>query len=182
MNVIEVFKQAFDSIRANKLRSSLTLLAISVGVFAIISANTAVLVLDNYFKDTLSLMGGDVISISKYPSISMGPTDWDKYRNRQDITIEQMETLDELAASASGIGPNRSYTTTRVSYEEEQRSLISAFEVEMKNIYRTMHTKLKAVGTLPRQISTMPDPLLLLVQMLFLLSLNRLIPSPKRFA
>lgn len=120
MNIIEVLKQAFDSIRANKLRSSLTLLAISVGVFAIISANTAVLVLDTYFKDTLSLMGGDVISISKYPSISMGPTDWDEYRNRQDITIEQMETLDELAASATGIGPNRSYTTTRVSYEEEQ--------------------------------------------------------------
>ena len=120
MNIIEVLKQAFDSIRANKLRSSLTLLAISVGVFAIISANTAVLVLDTYFKDTLSLMGGDVISISKYPSISMGPRDWDTYRNRQDITIEQMETLQELAESASGVGPNRSYNTTRVSYEEEQ--------------------------------------------------------------
>ena len=120
MNILEVFGQAFDSIRANKLRSSLTLLAIAVGVFAIISANTAVLVLDTYFKDTLSLMGGDVISVSKYPSISMGPTDWDKYRNRKDITIEQMETLEELAQFASGVGPNRSYTTTRVSYEEEE--------------------------------------------------------------
>lgn len=120
MNIIEVLKQAFDSIWANKLRSSLTLLAITVGVFAIISANTAVLVLDTYFKDTLSLMGGDVISISKYPSISMGQTDWDKYRNRQDITIRQMETLQEMAESASGVGPNRSYNTTRVSYEEEQ--------------------------------------------------------------
>lgn len=120
MNIIEVFRQAFDSIKANKLRSSLTLLAISVGVFAIISANTAVLVLDTYFKDTLSLMGGDVINVSKYPAISMGPTDWDKYRNRQDITIEQMERLDEFAESASGIGPNRSYNTTRVAYGEEQ--------------------------------------------------------------
>ncbi|MDX1641258.1 MAG: ABC transporter permease [Balneolaceae bacterium] len=120
MNILEVFKQAFDSIRANKLRSSLTLLAISVGVFAIISANTAVLVLDTYFKDTLSLMGGDVITVSKYPAIQMGPTDWDKYRNRQDLTIAQMERLDELVQSASGVGPNRTYTTTRVAYEEEQ--------------------------------------------------------------
>ena len=118
MNILEVFRQAIDSIRSNKLRSSLTLLAISVGVFAIISANTAVLVLDNYFRDTLSLMGGDVITVSKFPAIQMGPTDWDLYRNRQDITIAQMERLQNLSATASEVGPNRSYRTTRVAYGE----------------------------------------------------------------
>jgi len=118
MNIIEVFRQSFDSIRANKLRSSLTLLAISVGVFAIISANTAVLVLDTYFKDTLSLMGGDVITITKTPAISMGPTDWERYRNRDDITIEQMERLQNLSRDASEIGPNRTYRTTRVTFED----------------------------------------------------------------
>jgi len=117
MNILEVFRQAFDSIRSNKLRSSLTLLAISVGVFAIISANTAVLVLDTYFKDTLSLMGGDVITISKTPAVSMGPMDWELYRNRQDITIEQMERLQNLSDHASDVGPNRTYRTTRVSYD-----------------------------------------------------------------
>jgi putative ABC transport system permease protein len=120
MNITEVFRQSIDSIRSNKLRSSLTLLAISVGVFAIISANTAVLVLDTYFKDTLSLMGGDVITVSKYPAIQMGPMDWDRYRNRQDITIEQMERLDELSRQAEGVGPNRSYRTTRVSFNENE--------------------------------------------------------------
>ncbi len=116
MNLLEVFRQSIDSIRANKLRSSLTLLAISVGVFAIISANTAVLVLDTYFKDTMSLMGGDVITVSKFPAIQMGPTDWDRYRNRQDITIAQMETLQDMTREATGIGPNRQYRTTRVSF------------------------------------------------------------------
>lgn len=118
MNILEVFRQAIDSIRSNKLRSSLTLLAISVGVFAIISANTAVLVLDNYFRDTLSLMGGDVITVSKFPSMQMGPTNWDVYRNRQDITIAQMERLSDLSEAASAVGPNRSYRTTRVTYGE----------------------------------------------------------------
>ncbi len=118
MNIFEVFRQATDSIRANKLRSSLTLLAISVGVFAIISANTAVLVLDTYFKDTLSLMGGDVITVSKFPAIQMGPTDWEQYRNRQDITIHQMERMQEMSRTGTGIGPNRQYRTTRVSYGE----------------------------------------------------------------
>lgn len=117
MNIIEVFRQSIDSIRSNKLRSSLTLLAISVGVFAIIGANTAVLVLDTYFKDTLSLMGGDVITITKTPQISMGPTDWERYRNRDDITLEQMERLSGMTGQSSEIGPNRSYRTTRVSYD-----------------------------------------------------------------
>ncbi|NBC27720.1 MAG: FtsX-like permease family protein [Bacteroidetes bacterium] len=120
MNFTEVFKQSFDSIRANKLRSSLTLLAIAVGVFAIISANTAVLVLDTYFKDTLSLMGGDVITITKTPTVSMGPQDWDKLRNREDITIEQMERLEELSEEASEVGPNRTYRVTRVTYEDRE--------------------------------------------------------------
>lgn len=120
MNIIEVFRQSIDSIRANKLRSSLTLLAISVGVFAIIGANTAVLVLDTYFKDTLSLMGGDVITISKTPAISMGPRDWERYRNRQDITLEQMERLQDLTDRSSEIGPNRTYRNTRVSYNETE--------------------------------------------------------------
>lgn len=118
MNIIEVFRQSIDSIKANKLRSSLTLLAISVGVFAIIGANTAVLVLDTYFKNTMSLMGGDVITVSKFPALQMGPSDWSQYRNRQDITIAQMEDLQELTQTATGIGPNRSYRMTRVSFGE----------------------------------------------------------------
>ncbi|MEX0769273.1 MAG: ABC transporter permease [Balneolaceae bacterium] len=119
MRFLEVFVQAFDSIRANKLRSSLTLLAISVGVFAIISANTAVLVLDTYFKDTLSLMGGDVITVSKYPAINMG-NDWEIYRNRQDVTFRQMEELDERTRIAERVGPNTSFTTTHISYEDRE--------------------------------------------------------------
>lgn len=120
MNVLEVFRQSIESIRANKLRSSLTLLAISVGVFAIISANTAVLVLDTYFKNTLSLMGGDVITVTKFPAIQMGPTDWDRFRNRQDLTIAQMEQLQEMVEISGGIGPNRTYRVTRVTFGEEE--------------------------------------------------------------
>ncbi len=116
MQLLEVFRQAFDSIRASKLRSGLTLLAISVGVFAIISANTAVLVLDNYFRDTLSLMGGDVITVSKFPAVNMGPTDWDSFRNRDDITLEQMERLQNMMPVSAEVGPIRTYRSTKVQY------------------------------------------------------------------
>lgn len=120
MNILEIFRQAADSLRSNKLRSSLTLLAITVGVFAIISANTAVLVLDTYFKDTLSLMGGDVITVSKFPAINMGNTDWEKFRNRENITFAQMERLQEQADNLTGIGPDAYFRTTSISFNDRE--------------------------------------------------------------
>ncbi|MCH8567253.1 MAG: ABC transporter permease [Balneolales bacterium] len=120
MQFFEVFRQAFDSIRASKLRSGLTLLAISMGVFAIISANTAVLVLDNYFRSTLSFMGGDVITVSRTPQISLGPSDWSVYRNRQNITLAQMDELSSRLPESAGVGPDHVYTTTQVEYSDRQ--------------------------------------------------------------
>lgn len=116
MQLFEVFRQAFDSIKASKLRSGLTLLAISVGVFAIISANTAVLVLDNYFRNTLSIMGGDVITVTKTPAVNMGPTDWSQFRNRQDITVEQMERLQSMLPASAEAGPLHTFRVTKVQY------------------------------------------------------------------
>lgn len=119
MNLFEVFRQAIDSIRANKLRSSLTLLAIAVGVFAVIGSNTAVLVLDTFFKETLSVMGGNVITVQKAPAIRMGGNDWAKYRNRMDITFAQMEDMSDLARTVQDIGPNENFEVTKVSFGEK---------------------------------------------------------------
>lgn len=119
MHIKEVFRQAFSSLSANKLRSSLTLLAIVVGVFAIISASTAVLVLDTYFKETLTLMGGNVINISKYPSVQMGG-DWREYRNREDITFRMMEELQERTVLTRNINPDETFSTSKIVYGEEE--------------------------------------------------------------
>ncbi|MDZ7694559.1 MAG: ABC transporter permease [Balneolaceae bacterium] len=119
MNIIEVIKQSFISLAANKLRSILTLIAIVVGVFAIISSSTAVLVLDTYFKDTLTLMGGNVINVSKYPSVRMGG-DWQQYRNRQDITFETLEELQERVRLVSDINPDEVFSQTKVVYGDEE--------------------------------------------------------------
>lgn len=62
MQIKETISQAYDSIKANKLRSGLTLLALVIGVFSVIVSTTAVAVLDNYFKNTMSIMGSNVTS------------------------------------------------------------------------------------------------------------------------
>jgi putative ABC transport system permease protein len=118
MNILEVFRQAVDSIRANKLRSSLTLLAISVGVFAVIGSNTAVLVLDTYFKETLTIMGGNVITVQKRPGIRMGGGNWQEFRNRKDITFAQMEELSERGQDIENVGPQENFQVTKVQFAE----------------------------------------------------------------
>ena len=116
MKIFEIVKQSGRSIQSSKLRSGLTLLAISVGVFAIISATTAVKVLDTYFKETMAIMGGDVITLTRFPTVNIGNTDWEFYRNRDRITFDQMERLQEFLPESREVGPIENFATTRVFY------------------------------------------------------------------
>ncbi len=102
------------------MRSALTLLAIMIGVFAIIASQTAVLVLDTYFQNTMSMMGGNVLEISKYPTIRTGGTDWDAIRAREDITFETMEELMERLGTTKGISPSEQFAFTNVSFQNNE--------------------------------------------------------------
>ena len=82
MNFKETFSQATSSLKANKIRSALTLLALVIGVFSVIVSTTAVAVLDNFFTNTMSILGSDVITVTKNPTVQMGPLDA-SYRNRK---------------------------------------------------------------------------------------------------
>ncbi|MCL4539782.1 MAG: ABC transporter permease [Bacteroidetes bacterium] len=97
----ESLSMALSAIRSNKLRSSLTLLGIVVGVFSIIAVNTAMRVLQSFVESKLNSMGSNVFMVRKFPAFF---TDWDKYRNRKDITFEQANELKERATLAKSVG------------------------------------------------------------------------------
>ncbi|NUQ81098.1 MAG: ABC transporter permease [Bacteroidetes bacterium] len=89
MEFREALLTALDSIRANKLRSVLTILGIVIGVFSVISVMTAVRTLEQSINSGLSVLGTNSFVIQKYPAIQMGhATRW-QYRNRRDITLQQ---------------------------------------------------------------------------------------------
>lgn len=119
MHINETTKQALDSLKANKLRSFLTLLALVIGVFAVIVSTTAVAVLDNYFKNTMSLMGSDVINVSKTPSVQMGSLS-DDIRNRKDIDFSTAERLEELMQIGRGMSPDEYFNTTKIKFDDEE--------------------------------------------------------------
>ena len=92
MGIIEALRMAVDALRAHKMRSSLTLLGMVIGVFAIIVSVTAVEVIDVYFKEKLQFLGSSTFSVTRTPMIQTSTLDR-SLRNRPPITFEQIQRL-----------------------------------------------------------------------------------------
>ena len=91
----ESVRMTFDAIRANKLRSTLTLLGISVGIFSVISVMTAIKTLESSIESGLNVFGTNTFLITKDPAIQFGGNE--KYRNRKNIDLDQYLQLKERA-------------------------------------------------------------------------------------
>ncbi|MTI87993.1 MAG: FtsX-like permease family protein [Balneolaceae bacterium] len=119
MNITETIVQALSSLKANKLRSFLTLLALVIGVFSVIVSTTAVAVLDSYFKDTMSIMGSDVITITKTPAVQMGRLD-KNIRNRKNVSFDAALELEDRMQLAKGMSPLETFDITKIVYGEHE--------------------------------------------------------------
>lgn len=116
MNFSEIFRISVTSLGENKLRSSLTLFAIVLGVFAVMSTSTAVKVIDTYFKQTLTLMGGSVINVSTRPVIQTNDV---SYRNRKSITFDQFEELRDRSSMGYSFSPDVFFRQTKIEGNDE---------------------------------------------------------------
>src|SRR6187431_178908 len=74
--VFESFGFAFRALKANLLRTTLSLLGVTVGIFAIISVFTIVDSLEKSVKESLSFLGSNVIYVGKFPYTVNGGRDW----------------------------------------------------------------------------------------------------------
>jgi putative ABC transport system permease protein len=86
MLLVEIFRLAFSSLTSNKLRSSLTILGIAVGVFSVIGVMTLLNGMRTSVETGLNFLGANSFQVSKWPAISFSSADWVRYRNRRDIT------------------------------------------------------------------------------------------------
>ena len=91
----ESIRMTMDAIKENKLRSILTLLGISVGIFSVISVMTAIKTLESSIESGLNVFGTNTFMIAKDPAIQFGRNE--KYRNRKVINLEQYLTLKDRA-------------------------------------------------------------------------------------
>ena len=94
---------ALRAIRANKVRSSLTMLGIIIGITAVVVMSTAIKGIDNSFQSGISALGTDVLYIDKWQWFTN--EDWWKIRARRNITMEDFEEFRELAKLPAAVAP-----------------------------------------------------------------------------
>ncbi len=82
MLITEILRLASASLNANKLRSSLTVLGIAVGVFSVIGVMTLIDGMRSSVESGLNILGANSFQINKAAPF----TDWNRFRNRRDIT------------------------------------------------------------------------------------------------
>lgn len=102
--VYESFRFAMQALRSNLLRTILSLLGVTIGIFAIISVFTVVDSLERSIRQSMSFVGDRVMYIEKWPWIfSDGDIPWWKYMARPAATMREYRYLDETLENAEAV-------------------------------------------------------------------------------
>ena len=94
---------AWTAIRANKLRSGLTTLGVVIGILTVTLVGTMLNGMTNSFNRSVSSMGADVLFVGRFPWMSFD--DYRKYRNRKEITMQQVKELERQITTAQAVAP-----------------------------------------------------------------------------
>ena len=92
----ESLLMAVQSVVVNRLRAMLSLLGITIGIFAIIAVFTIVDSLESNIRESVNSLGSDVIYVEKWPwAPPEGETEypWWKYMNRPLASFDEYEFL-----------------------------------------------------------------------------------------
>ncbi|HEY6844046.1 MAG TPA: ABC transporter permease [Thermoanaerobaculia bacterium] len=95
MAFTEIIKMALNALRTNRLRSILTMLGVTIGVFSVIGVMTALSVISTSIEHGLSMFGSNLFQFAKYPVINSRDPE-EKFKNRRNITLEQANEYKKL--------------------------------------------------------------------------------------
>lgn len=114
---IEILKVAFNSLSANKLRSSLTILGIVVGIFSIIAISTVIAMLQTSIEEGVSALNQNTFQIQKWPAIRTGGAEERaKIRNRKDITVDEYYAFKDKMNGGTAVGAEQWNFGKRLKY------------------------------------------------------------------
>jgi putative ABC transport system permease protein len=91
--IYEALLFAINALVINKVRTFLSLLGITIGIFSIISVFTVFDSLEKAIKDEISSLGSNVLFIQKWPWAMGGDYPWWKYWQRPEPKIYEMDEI-----------------------------------------------------------------------------------------
>src|SRR5688572_15672879 len=87
--------QAFRELRANKLRTFLSLLGITIGIFCIIAVLTVLDSMKNNIKTEVSTLGNDVLYVGRWPWMDEGGEyKWWEFWRRPSMTMKELRSVE----------------------------------------------------------------------------------------
>ncbi len=110
---------AFDTLRTNKLRSSLTILGVTVGVVTILAMVSIIQGLNRSFSDQIESLGSNTIFISKFDP-SFGKPPGQEERQRKELTIEDANAIRDGVSTAVGVSPMQRQIAVTIRYKDKQ--------------------------------------------------------------
>ncbi len=99
----ESFRFAWDALRQNKLRTALSLLGITIGIFIIIAVFTGVDTMRNKIQSSVDKLGSNTLFVQKWPWIFNDNSPWWKYMNRPNPSYRDYQSLKERMETAQGV-------------------------------------------------------------------------------
>jgi putative ABC transport system permease protein len=91
----EIIRLSLTALRTNKLRSILTILGVTIGVFSVIGVMTALSVIQTSIEGGLSFLGSNLFQFAKYPVMNTSDPD-EEFANRRNITLEEAREFERL--------------------------------------------------------------------------------------
>jgi len=110
---------AIDTIRANKVRSGLTILGVGVGVVTVMFMVSIIQGLNRSFATQLEGIGSNLVYAMKFDS-SFGRVPSQAERTRQDLTIEEAAALQKEMTTVVGVSPIQRTLSETVLYRDKQ--------------------------------------------------------------
>jgi len=96
--------QAWQQLWANKLRSFLSLLGVTIGIFCIIGVKSAVNSLEDNIRNSMAKLGNDVIYVEKFSWAEDPGENYWKWMRRPNFSFGEYEALRDRLKSAELVG------------------------------------------------------------------------------
>jgi len=94
---------AFDALRQNKLRTMLSLLGVTIGIFTVIGVLSAVDTLRANLQKSVDKLGGNSVYINKWPWIGGEDFPWWKYLQRPNPKIKDFNEVQRRSQTAAAV-------------------------------------------------------------------------------
>jgi putative ABC transport system permease protein len=122
--------QAFQELKANKLRSTLSLTGITIGIFCIIAVFTVLDSLKKNIREQVSSLGSDVIYINRWPWMDEGGEyKWWEYWRRPSMSMSELRAVQNNVSEAGTATLLLTLNGRPVRYNDNDVTGFTAFAV-----------------------------------------------------